>query len=290
MTNKAIEEMLAYNRRFVESRAYEAYKTDKYPDKKTAIITCMDTRLTTLLPAALGLKNGDVKLIKIAGGLVNTPFDSAMRSLLIAIYELGVTDVMVIAHTDCGAQHMDAGEMLAAMTARGISRETIDTIGRCGIDLMQWFKGFGDTGAAVIRAVSLIRHHPLIPADVTVTGYVIDTATGMLTPVGRQDEKPGPDIVHDTAGRRFTTTVDGHTAHVAYDLHDGALDIRHTIVPTEIGGRGIASTLVRAAYDYATAEGLRPMATCSYAARWLDRHPEYHGCTGSDFAEGSCAI
>ena len=98
------------------------------------------------------------------------------------------------------------------------------------------------------------------------------------------------DIQHQLQQHRFTLTQEGETAHVAYRIENGALDIRHTIVPTEIGGRGIASALVRAAYDYATAEGLRPMATCSYAARWLDRHPEYHGCTGSDFAEGSCAI
>ena len=72
-----------------------------------AILSCMDTRLTELLPAALGLKNGDAKLIKNAGGLVISPFDSAMRSLLVAIYELGVEEIMVIAHSNCGACHMN---------------------------------------------------------------------------------------------------------------------------------------------------------------------------------------
>ena len=65
-----IEEILAYNKRFVEEKAYEKYVTSKYPDKKIAILTCMDTRLVELLPAALGLKNGDVKMIKNAGGVV----------------------------------------------------------------------------------------------------------------------------------------------------------------------------------------------------------------------------
>lgn len=53
-----IEEILEYNRKFVEEKRYEPYMTSKYPDKKIAILTCMDTRLTELLPAALGLKNG----------------------------------------------------------------------------------------------------------------------------------------------------------------------------------------------------------------------------------------
>ena len=45
-----IEEMLAYNREFVRSKGYEKFQTSKYPDKKIAILTCMDTRLVELLP------------------------------------------------------------------------------------------------------------------------------------------------------------------------------------------------------------------------------------------------
>lgn len=55
-----MNEMLRYNRKFVEERQYERFQTSKYPDKKLAILTCMDTRLVELLPAALGVKNGDV--------------------------------------------------------------------------------------------------------------------------------------------------------------------------------------------------------------------------------------
>lgn len=54
-----LEEILAYNKKFVEDKGYEAYITNKYPDKKIAILSCMDTRLTALLPAALGIKNGE---------------------------------------------------------------------------------------------------------------------------------------------------------------------------------------------------------------------------------------
>ena len=55
-----IDELLDFNRSFVEQKGYEPYLTTKYPDKKIAIVTCMDTRLVELLLAALGLKNGDV--------------------------------------------------------------------------------------------------------------------------------------------------------------------------------------------------------------------------------------
>ena len=85
-----IDEILKYNKEFVEEKKYEQYKTSKYPDKKIAIITCMDTRLTELLPAALGIRNGDVKIIKNAGGVVSHAFGSVVRSVLVESLNLGL--------------------------------------------------------------------------------------------------------------------------------------------------------------------------------------------------------
>lgn len=178
-----IDEMLEYNRKFVESGGYKEFETSKYPDKKLAIVTCMDTRLLTLLPAALGIKNGDVKMIKNAGGTITNPYDSTVRSLLIAVYELGVEEIMVIGHTGCGVQGMDSHEMLEAMMKRGVSREHIDLMRHCGIDLDNWLHGFEDTEEAVLQTVDLIAHHPLMPSDIVVRGYIIDSYTGALTPL-----------------------------------------------------------------------------------------------------------
>ena len=178
-----IEEMLAFNKNFVESGQYKEHLTSKFPDKKIAIVTCMDTRLVTLLPAALGIRNGDVKIIKNAGGVITNPFDSAMRSILVAIYELGVNEIMIIGHTNCGVQGMDAGEMLSKMKDRGISEEHINLMQHCGINLNQWLHGFTDTVEAVQQSVDLVRNHPLMPADVSVSGYIMDSVTGKLETV-----------------------------------------------------------------------------------------------------------
>lgn len=176
-----IEQMLEYNRQFVETKAYLEYKTSKYPDKKIAIVTCMDTRLTQLLPAALGLKNGDVKIIKNAGATITNPFDSTMRSLLVAVYELGVNEVMIVGHTGCGVQGMDSQEMLHLMKERGVDEEHIQLMRHCGIDLDSWLHGFDDTEAAIQETVDLVKNHPLMPKDVVVKGYIMDSETGALT-------------------------------------------------------------------------------------------------------------
>ncbi len=176
-----INEILKYNKIFVEEKRYEPYRTSKYPDKKIAILTCMDTRLTELLPAALGIKNGDVKIIKNAGGVVTHPFGSAVRSLLVAIFELGVEEVMVIGHTDCGVGHIDAEFMIEHMKKRGIDSEHIDLMAYCGVDFEKWLSGFDDVESSVHESVALLRHHPLIPSDVVINGFVMDSATGELT-------------------------------------------------------------------------------------------------------------
>ncbi len=175
-----IEELLSHNRNFVESRGYEKFATSKYPDKRIAIVTCMDTRLVELLPAALGLKNGDVKMIKNAGGTITNPFDSTMRSLLVAVYELGVNEIMVVGHTGCGVQGMDAEEMLELMRKRGVDDEHISLMRHCGIDLDSWLHGFTDTADAVGETVDLIKNHPLMASDVRVGGYIMNSDTGAL--------------------------------------------------------------------------------------------------------------
>lgn len=71
----------------------------------------------------------------------------------------------------------------------------------------------------------------------------------------------------------FTTEIEGYTAYVEYRLQDESLDILHTIVPPPLEGRGIAAALVKKAYEYASEQGLKPKATCSYAVKWLERHP-----------------
>ena len=179
-----IEEILKHNSEFVAQKGYEKFATSKNPDKKIAIVTCMDTRLVELLPAALGLRNGDVKIIKNAGGTITNPFDSTMRSLLVAVYELGVNEIMVIGHTGCGVQGMNAAEMLHLMRERGVSEEHISLMRHCGIDLDSWLHGFEETDAAVAETMDLIRNHPLMAQDVKVGGYIMDSLTGELRVVG----------------------------------------------------------------------------------------------------------
>ncbi|MCL2705740.1 MAG: carbonic anhydrase [Spirochaetaceae bacterium] len=175
-----IEKMLQFNKKFVEQKQYALYPTTKYPTKKIAVLSCMDTRLTEILPAALNFRNGDIKIIKTAGAIISHPFGSVMRSLMIAIYQLGVEDILVIGHKDCGMQGMESSKLIDKMIDRGIEKEKLDIIRRCGVDLDKWLKGFDRVEDSILATVNIIKQHPLIPSDIGIHAFIIDPETGKL--------------------------------------------------------------------------------------------------------------
>ena len=175
-----LEEILKYNREFVESKEYEKYNTTKYPDKKIAILSCMDTRLTELLPKALDLKNGDAKIIKNAGGTVIHPFGSAMRSLLICIYEFDIEEIFIIGHYDCGVSSMNTDKMIKKMIEKGIDVQTLDTLSRAGIKVKKWLHGFDCVEESVRESVAKVKNHPLMPNNIAIHGLIMDPVTGRL--------------------------------------------------------------------------------------------------------------
>lgn len=74
-------------------------------------------------------------------------------------------------------------EMLELMRERGVDEEHISLMKHCGIDLESWLHGFDETDAAVLETVDLVKNHPLVPRDVVVKGYIMDSTTGKLTPI-----------------------------------------------------------------------------------------------------------
>ncbi|MFM2032588.1 MAG: hypothetical protein RLZZ297_1353 [Chloroflexota bacterium] len=175
-----LQEILTHNAEYVANRAYESLQTDKFPDKGLAILACMDARLVELLPQALGIRNGDAKVIKNAGALVTAPWGSVMRSLLVAVYALRAEEICVIAHYDCGMNVIDPAAILHEAKQRGISDDVIRTLRVSGIDLDGFLKGFANVEDSVQNTCQIIRQHPLLPRDVPVHGLIIDPLTGRL--------------------------------------------------------------------------------------------------------------
>ena len=103
------------------------------------------------------------------------PYTSAPHTdILVGLFK----EVMVVHHSTCGACHMSYEEFKPHMLERGVSRETLSEWEAKGIE--GWLEGFHDTEASVRRTVEAVKGHPLVPGDVVVRGFVIDSVTGEL--------------------------------------------------------------------------------------------------------------
>lgn len=175
-----ISEILKFNKSFVVNKEYEQFRTSRFPEKKMVIVTCMDTRLVELLPKAMDLKNGDAKIIKNAGAIVTQPFGNIMRSIIVAIYELGAKEITVVGHHDCGMTGLDSNPIIKKMELNGIPEQTISTLEHSGINLSRWLTGFDNVRDSVEKSAAIIKNHPLLPKHIHVHGLIINPETGEL--------------------------------------------------------------------------------------------------------------
>ena len=137
------------------------------PKTRVAIVTCMDSRLH--VAQALGLALGDAHILRNAGGRVT---EDMIRSLVISQQQMGTREIVVLHHTDCGAQ---------TFTNEGFARQLRDSLGVEVGD--RDFLPFTDVEASVREDMAILRQYPLIPDDVVINGAVYDVDTGRMTPV-----------------------------------------------------------------------------------------------------------
>lgn len=152
-------------------------EVSKYPSRNLAVLTCMDTRLLSFLEPAMGLARGEAKLIKVAGNTAFEDFDSVIGSLMVAVYELHVHDVIVMGHDDCGMLKTTADSLCRHMAEEGIDEEAIAAVRP---KLEQWADPITDISASVCDTVRRLRANPYLPSSLTIYGMVIHPHTGEI--------------------------------------------------------------------------------------------------------------
>ena len=130
-------------------------------------MTCMDSRLH--VAQALGLALGDAHILRNAGGRVT---DDMIRSLVISQQQMGTREIVVLHHTDCGAQ---------TFTNESFAKQLRDSLGVEVGD--KDFLPFTDVEASVREDMAILRQSPLIPDDVVINGAVYDVDTGRMISV-----------------------------------------------------------------------------------------------------------
>jgi len=157
-----IDEVLAANE--IYSRTHELRKLTPRPERKLAVLTCMDTRLSI---RTLGLKTGDAHIIRNAGGIVT---EDTVRSLAVSHYLLGTEEIMVINHPDCGLMHTSEQDL----RTRTQNRTGTAVVASASFYTVQ------NIEENVHSQLQKLRAHPWIPKSVAIRGFLYDVTSGRL--------------------------------------------------------------------------------------------------------------
>lgn len=89
-------------------------------------------------------------------------------------------------------------------------------------------------------------------------------------------------IIHDLDDERLNLLTESgeDLGYMTYYLNGDVLTVNHTKLKRKAKGMGLAQELLDAVADYARAQGYRLNASCSYAKKMIERHPERYGDIG----------
>ncbi len=155
------------------------------------ILGCADSRVSPELVFDQGV--GDLFVVRVAGNVVADPGFKVKGSIEYAVAELGVSLVVVLGHTNCGAIKAAIKHIANSDALPGSIKPLVDALrpavlrarGKPG-DLLE-----NATRANIEIAVERLRKLPpiLAPAakqgKLEVTGGLYDLATGRVTTIGR---------------------------------------------------------------------------------------------------------
>jgi len=187
--SNVLEAVLSANARYAESFGDKG-QLPLPPARKFAILTCMDARLHPSKYA--GLVEGDAHVIRNAGGRAS---DDAIRSLVISYKLLGTREWFVIHHTNCGME-LFTDEVIRDLLASSLKTASFDgTVWRDSGggpsstegQFIDWLT-IKDQAKSLGADVRRIRHHPLVPGDIPIYGYIYDVTTGRLVEVPEATE------------------------------------------------------------------------------------------------------
>lgn len=155
------DDLLIENAAYAEAFPHGHLPTE--PARRLVVVCCMDSRIDVF--AALGLGHGEAHILRNAGGIVT---EDVVRSLVISQHLLGTASIVVVHHTDCGAQRFADADLSATINER------------TGYTPPFALGAFDDLDASVRESLRKLRGSAYLLHTSDIRGFVYDVDTGRL--------------------------------------------------------------------------------------------------------------
>lgn len=192
--DEVLRKLLDGNRRFMKGTpANPRRKPEDFAplaegqSPRAVIVGCADSRVAPEILFDQGV--GDLFVVRVAGNVISGAGAVVKGSIEYAVAELGVSLVLVLGHTQCGAvkaalKHLEARDALP-----GAIKELVNTIqpavarakGEAGDALENTIKANVALGVERLKALEPILAGPVKEGKVKVVGGVYDLRTGGVT-------------------------------------------------------------------------------------------------------------
>ncbi len=192
-----LRKLLAGNTRFVQGKTINPRRRPEDFSNLVAgqnpmvvIIGCSDSRVPPELLFDQGI--GDLFVVRVAGNVVNGAGATIKGSIEYAVAELGVSLVMVLGHSGCGAVKSAMMQIDALDALPGNINELVNLIkpavirarGQAGNPLQNAIKANVEIGVERLRGLEPILASSVRQGTVKVVGGVYDLRTGQVTMQG----------------------------------------------------------------------------------------------------------
>src|SRR5437660_520674 len=145
---RLLEAIIDANHRALAGDANAGLHPAEFADELPIVaLTCIDPRLNSLMPGALGVPEDQFIWLRNAGNIITGPLSSTMRSLALACAVKGGKEIVVIGHTDCQVGKTTTMQLLDRFRLLVIERHILPD------NLNEFFGIFGSDRQNVIKAV-----------------------------------------------------------------------------------------------------------------------------------------
>ncbi|RAL26244.1 carbonic anhydrase [Thermoflavimicrobium daqui] len=157
---------------------------DSLNQKKVLFIIGMEEALEQWLYSATHLPPEKMLVLVSHGPLISEPFDSLMRSVIIAVAQENVEEIFVIGAINNNEFELVEKDLISIVNNGKVPLANKDYLSEFKEnDIFQWLKGSETVTDSIKKSMDFIRQHPLMPSGVKVYGLSVDTVSGKLSSV-----------------------------------------------------------------------------------------------------------